>query len=196
MNVRGLSACVSESWRPGIGDPHVMGWVTVACYLGTAWLSVMVLRRGPRLARRVAVFWAALVAILLFLAVNKQLDLQTAMTAAGRCIAIAEGWYDDRRRVQVAVILGICVMGLALLALGFAALRRDIRRNALAVAGLALVVTFVLVRAVGFHDVDALIGLSVANIRLNWLLELSGLVLIAANAVMLVLIGREWSGRL
>lgn len=190
MEWRELLACIGRDWRPAIGDPHLMGWVTVACFIGTALLALLVLRRGPQMRRRVAGFWAVLAGILLFLALNKQLDLQSAMTAAGRCIAIAEGWYSDRRRVQVAVILGICAAGLVLVALGFAALRQDLRRNALAVAGLALVVSFVLVRAVGFHGVDALIGMSVANIRLNWLLELSGLVLIAANAVVLLKVRR------
>jgi len=190
MEWRELVACIGEVWRPAIGDPHLMGWVTVGCYLGTAFLAVMVLGRGPFMRRRVRAFWAVLAGIMLFLAVNKQLDLQSAMTAAGRCIAIAEGWYGDRRRVQVTVILGICAAGLVLVVLGFAALRHDLRRNAIAVAGLALVVSFVLVRAVGFHDVDALIGMSVADIRMNWLLELSGLVLISANAVALLLVRR------
>jgi hypothetical protein len=41
---------------------------------------------------------------------------------------------------------------------------------------------FVLVRATSFHHVDALLGFSIENIRLNVVLELSGIVIIAIAA--------------
>ena len=75
-------------------------------------------------------------------------------------------------------------LGALLLALGTAwFLRASLRRNALAVLGLALVLSFVVIRAVGFHDVDKLISTDVMSIRVNWIFELSGLVLILLSAL-------------
>jgi hypothetical protein len=44
------------------------------------------------------------------------------------------------------------------------------------------VVTFVLVRASSFHRMDELISWRILGLRMNWLLELGGIALIAANA--------------
>ncbi len=166
-----------------------MGWMTVAAYLVTAALAFRVVRQIDR--GRTRVFWATVVGLMLCLAVNKQLDLQSALTAAGRCIAQAQGWYDHRRAVQVQFIE--VLLGFALLALlsGLVLLRRDLPANLLALVGLVFVAGFVMVRAVGFHHIDAFLSSSVKNVRLNWVLEWTGLVLISVNALIL---GRR-SGR-
>jgi hypothetical protein len=178
-----LAACIAERWSPQIGDPSVMGWMTVGAYLVTAVLAIRIaarLRGG-----RSRVFWALVAGLMLCLAVNKQLDLQSALTAAGRCIAKAQGWYDDRKAVQVRFILwllGAAVLGLMA---GLILLRRDIVANLLALVGLVFVAGFVMVRAVGFHHVDAFLGGSVHDVRVNWILEWTGLVMISANALIL-----------
>jgi hypothetical protein len=49
------------------------------------------------------------------LGINKQLDLQTALTEFGRVLADNQGWYDKRQVVQVWFIwrgLGLYVDGL------------------------------------------------------------------------------------
>lgn len=43
---------------------------------------------------------------------------------------------------------------------------------------------FVLIRAIGFHHVDALIGLDAAGVRLNWAVELGGIGLFASGALL------------
>ncbi len=47
--------------------------------------------------------------------------------------------------------------------------------------GFAFLLGFVVIRAVGFHDVDQLIGTRLQSVKLNWVFELSGLVLILLN---------------
>ena len=45
------------------------------------------------------------------LGVNKQLDLQTLFTQLARDLAMAQGWYEERRRYQVAFIIAIGLLG-------------------------------------------------------------------------------------
>lgn len=179
-------ACARAGWSPGIGDPHVMGWVTVLVYAGCAVAAAILTIRNPFQgpnAWRERVFWAGIAAVMAFLAVNKQLDLQTLMTVIGRCHAQIEGWYDDRAGVQRGFIR-MLALGAALTAAGIAwFLRASLRRNSLAVLGFAFVLGFVVIRAVGFHDVDDLINTQVMTVRVNWILELSGLVLILLAAL-------------
>ncbi len=183
-----LRACIARDWRPQIGDPEITGWLTVLSYLICFVLAVMVLRRRPAGAARG--LWLTTAGLMAFLGLNKQLDLQTALTAAGRCMARAQGWYDDRHLVQLAFIAGL-VLGVAIaLAWATNTLRGRMRRNGLALAGLALLCGFVLVRAVGFHHVDRLLSLDFAKLGLNFWFENAGLVLIAINALMLLRRGR------
>jgi len=172
--------CIMQQWSPQIGDPSVIGWVTVAAYAVTGYFCMTAARKERARDRR---FWALLSIIMLFLAVNKQLDLQSALTAAGRCMSKMQGWYGQRRAVQLAFILALIASSVTIMLIALITLRHALRRIGIALLGFGLVLTFVAVRAVGFHDVDRLISTTIAGARVNWILELSGLILILANAV-------------
>lgn len=171
-------------WSPGIGDPSLMGWVTVAVYLLAAVLCARTARAawreapaapsqaGPS-ARDAWRLWGALAALLLALGLNKQLDLQSLFTQTGRDLALAQGWYAQRRWVQGGFIalLGAAALGVAWW------LRHTLREPAQRLAGLGLcfLMAFVVMRAASFHHMDGLINASFAGIRMNWVLELAGL---------------------
>lgn len=182
-------ACALDSWSPGIGDPTIMGWVTVLVYILAALVAAGAARRAPfpiETQRRERAFWHILTVLLLALAVNKQLDLQSYMTAFARCMAKEQGWYQGRRVVQVSVILGlIAAMGLAGAVL-WRMMRGTLARNGVALVGMVFVLGFVAARAVGFHHMDALLKLELQNIRLNWLFELAGPILIIAAGLRLL----------
>ena len=183
MTLEALAACVNRRWSPSFGDPTLMGWLTVVAYLLTAALAFRVARKVE--GGRTRAFWALVVGLMLFLGVSKQLDLQSALTAVVRCIARAQGWYDDRRAVQLDFIRGLVGVAVMALLAGLFLLRRDLRANLLALVGLVFVAGFVMVRAVGFHHLDVFLGGSVQAVRVNWILEWTGLVLISVNALIL-----------
>ena len=174
-----LFACAAARWTPGIGDPTAWGWVTVLVYAGTAGLCAAAARKS---AQREAVFWGVLAAGLLALAVNKQLDLQSGLTAIARCLAQADGWYEDRRRVQLAFIAGVAGVAVLGAAGGAWAMRASLARLWPAVLGTALVLGFVAIRAAGSHRVDTLIGQGAFGVTLNAALEVGGTLLIAFGA--------------
>ncbi|MBN2630168.1 MAG: isopropylmalate isomerase [Rhodobacteraceae bacterium] len=186
-----LRTCTFDRWSPTIGDPSVAGWLTVAAYGLCAVLAFRVWRRGAGKSGRAGLFWALTCIAMAFLTVNKQLDLQSLLTATGRCVAGQKGWYDDRRAFQRQFIEGLLVVIVVMLGCGVYLLRHDLRRNGLALLGLAFVGGFVAVRAVGFHHFDAMLNLRLQNVAVNVILELSGLVLIAVNAVALLRQGRR-----
>ena len=179
-----IAACVGDQWSPQIGDPTVAGWATVVAYALCTVLGFMTLLRVKD--RREWIFWGLVTLAMLSLGVNKQLDLQSMLTAAGRCLSQLQGWYDERRAFQRDFIIGLLITAGLFLALVLWLMRRYLRRNGLALLGLAFVITFVAVRAVGFHHFDVLINSRLLNIRFNVLFELSGLVLLAVNATALL----------
>ena len=181
LELSSIAACVSDQWSPQIGDPTITGWATVVAYAVCAVLGLVALLRAQNDRERV--FWGLVTLAMLFLGINKQLDLQSMLTASGRCLSQLQGWYEERRAFQLKFIIGLLAGAGLYLALVLWLMRACLRRNGVALLGLAFVTAFVAVRAVGFHHFDFLIDSRLLDIRLNALLELSGLFLIAANAM-------------
>ena len=193
-------------WRPGIGDPTPVGWITFAAYFATCYLCLQaftreksgparpltqtipavlrVLRKhhkNPPLPARRAGLWLLLATILFALGINKQLDLQSLVTDLGRVFAYLTGIYGERRLFQVLfiILIGICCF--------FAAIRLwrmtqgELRDFRLSLVGVCLLLAFIFIRASSFHGMDAFLGLSLVGVRMNWVLELSGIGLVAAG---------------
>ncbi|MDB4990365.1 MAG: hypothetical protein JWN04_5543 [Myxococcaceae bacterium] len=178
-------------WHPGIGDPSVIGWVTVVAYFAAAVLSFRAMRlhahlvgtsapRAAYQARLLQRFWAMVLLAMLLLGLNKQLDLQTWFTEIARDLARSGNWYQGRRPVQIAFILTIAVLGTVGTVVVAYLMRHVLSRVLGALVGLGALVTFVIIRAASFHHVDALLGRG--RVRLNWVLELGGIALIAFSA--------------
>ena len=181
--------CFSDRWSPTIGDPSVMGWVTVAAYGITALLTAKLALGRSGAAEKF--FWLMLAVFLAALTINKQLDLQSALTAFARCLAKAQGWYENRKWVQTGFILGLLGASLVFLVALFFGMRHHLRRTWAAILGLCFLTGFIAVRAVGFHHFDILIKSDISGIKINWLLELGGIGLILANVIVLLAAGRN-----
>lgn len=167
-----------DRWRPGIGDPTVMGWVTVFGYFATAFLCWRAGRTGLQ-PPKVMWFWTGLAALLVFLGINKQLDLQTAFTFMAKDFAKATGWYENRRIVQGIFVVIIALGGFVASAGLFWMYRHHLSRLWPALAGLAFLGCFVVIRAASFHHIDQFLKSGLGGIRMNWILELGGIAAIA-----------------
>ena len=165
-------------WRPGIGDPSFMGWFTVAAYAAAAILTLLVWKKAASRGR----IWFGVALLMAALCVNKQFDLQSLATDLGREVANAGGWYGKRRGVQKWFVLAV-VAGSGIFACWFAWRFRDfLKHHKLLSIGLLLLLTFIVVRAISFHHFDVFLKTSFAGLKMNWILELSGIFLIAAAA--------------
>lgn len=184
-----MIGCILDRWQPGIGDPNWQGWATVLVYLVTATLAFRVTGRAgfpPATRRREWLFWAMTALIMAALAINKQLDLQSAVTAAGRCLALAQSWYGQRRALQLGFILALAMLALVFLSCLLVLLRKSWPRTALPAMGLVFVCAFVMIRAVGFHHVDRMLGLPMLGLGVNTALEWTGPALISLGAFRLL----------
>jgi hypothetical protein len=168
-------------WMPGIGDPTIAGWVTVGLYLAASVVCWWVWRghdgAGPFRDREIRA-WRWLAALLLALGINKQLDLQTAVTEAGRMLAHRQGWYDQREIVQLWFVIVVAALGLVAVTLLVVWTRRAGGATRLAMLGASLVLTFVVIRAASFHHVDRFINERFLGLRWNWILEIGGISLV------------------
>jgi len=172
-------------WSPGIGDPTIMGWLTVVLYSFGVWQCYQVVRNHSKFLRKnEGTLWWMLVYGLLALGINKQLDLQTALTEIGRIVAAKQGWYENRHKVQIIFIYGVVALALfSSLILAFFA------RNApfptlFALIGIVCLISFVVIRASSFHRVDLYIDSVFYGVRMNWIMEMGG--------IFIVIVGARW----
>jgi hypothetical protein len=174
---------LNERWTPGIGDPSVIGWVTVALYLIAAGACAMAARRAMHDARGGMRFWATVAVMMLALGINKQLDLQSLFTQLLRDDALRYGWFAERRTLQLAFIIGLATVSpiiAFLIVRRFPMLRRNMRA---AVVGVCLIYTYVLIRAASFHHVDRFINTTIFGVRWNWVLEIGGITIVLLAAL-------------
>lgn len=192
-----VGAVPAPRWRPRFGDDDLVGWCTVVAYVlaaALAWRARGRIRAlgdaadddglDPGDARRLTRFWTVTAVAMVVLGVNKQLDLQTWLIEHARRAAFAEGWYDDRRRVQAVFVLAVAAAGLGATWWGVRQLRGVAHQVALALVGLGVIVSFVAVRAASLHQIDHL--LSLGPVRLNTVLEFGGIGLVALAGLRVV----------
>jgi hypothetical protein len=181
-----LAEVVDGRWRPGIGDPTFLGWVTVAAYLVAALASFRAAWREPRSKdlspARPATFWLVLCGLLLALAINKQLDLQSLLTQIARDLLRSLDLYRERRMLQVGFIAIVALACAGAAAAFFWAARRMLPGRWLALLGTTFILGFVVVRAASFHHVDAFLAARIGGMKWNWLLELTGIIAVAISA--------------
>lgn len=174
-------------WRPGISDTTPMGIVIFLCYfvgavvcLYRAWRCF----RTPALRRSPFRFWFLCGLALFIFGLNKQLDLHQLITQYGRDWARADGWYENRRAVQAIFIKCLAGGAVAIFLAVLWALRGMTLRYYIALTGLVFLGFYVLIRAASFHHVDQFLGLGTQGFRLAWLVEMGGIAITAAAALL------------
>lgn len=180
----------SVPWQPNIGDPTLWGWLTVIAYLLAAAACLVCAWRaerifGPDHLWKHRLVWSGLALGLLFLGINKQLDLQSWFTAVVKVMAYEQGWYEVGQRAQ---ILFVAVLGLAtIVVLTVVAwqMRHVWRQYWLLLLGILFLARFVIVRAASFYAVP-LPELSQfsGGLRITWMLEILGASCIATAALL------------
>lgn len=183
-----LAIVKNNQWHPEIGDRTFLGWFTVIAYLLTAILAIIAtvntshLKLSAQQLENHRLIWGLIALILLFLGINKQLDLQTWLTVTGKNLALSEGWYEQRRIVQAIFIISIAIFGLVFLAFVLWLIKENQTNARWGLIGLGMLTCFVIIRAASFHHVDQLIGLNLLGVRVNNILELGGIGAIALSA--------------
>jgi hypothetical protein len=170
------------NWHPQLDNPTLLGWTVVVVYLLAAaaccWAAFKADKEGTEGNR----IWWLLAVGLLFLGINKQLNLQTLLIVLGRRAAVAGGWYERRRLAQAVFAAAFGLLGLCFLGIFATRARLFVARNRLAFLGVLVLLLFVVLRASTINHANELFGVELKDDRWAWLLELCGSLLIAFSA--------------
>ncbi|SMF13706.1 hypothetical protein SAMN02745866_00863 [Alteromonadaceae bacterium Bs31] len=183
------------NWSPGINDPTLVGWLTVALYCIAAWSSWRIYFQCERIfiihIHQQKRFWLGVSCSMVLLALNKQLDLQTLLTKTGRLLAREQGWYRDRDSVQILFLIFLAASCVSLLAYLFYYFRRILITNFAALAGLTLLIFFIMARAVSFHYADTLFRSQLLGLKLYQFIEIAGIFCVWLNAYALMYLSKR-----
>jgi hypothetical protein len=163
--------------QPGVSiiraAPHVLYFLAaLGCWITARTLSSGEFAAGGTKEVRA---WRWIAVTFVALGINKQLDLQTALTEVGRALANFQGWYDQRQSVQVAFIVLITIICLTAAVVLVRWARQAPSATWLALIGFISVICYVLIRAASFHHIDRFIGAEILGLRWNWILEIGGI---------------------
>lgn len=177
-------------WHPTIGDPSFMGWFTVLAYFVTFLLSLKVVSISEhifaRRRKRQKQLWITISALFLFLCINKQLDLQSFLTASVRYLLQEWDIFEYKRDLQKLFIASIFFSGIAVFVFIFKQLQQVIKKHTIAIIGIVFLSMFILIRASSFHNIDSFLVNDLLGFKMNWLLELTGIGLVFANGILLI----------
>lgn len=171
---------ISFRWHPGFGDNYLLGWVTVLGYIIAALLTMIcAIKVNHTKDKNARWFWWLITFILLFLGINKQLDLQTLLIETGKKASWILGFYDQRRLFQKGFMLGLGIIFLVLFGLTGKALGAEWKKCKLTLLGLCFLMLFVLLRGAMFSRIFYS-GYILPHHQ--WFLEIIGIVLISISA--------------
>ncbi|MEM9138198.1 MAG: hypothetical protein AAGB15_00080 [Pseudomonadota bacterium] len=166
--------CGVDDWAGIMGDPLISGTVSMLGYGVTGWL---ILRVAAACMGRERWLWGMCGAFFLFQVANTHLDLHALIWTVGRCLAHAQGWYQDRREVQAIVIAAIALTGGMILLITVIVFWRNILGNLLLVLGTAIALMFTVIKGVSLHGLAAYYDGQHGPFRTADLIEYSGIVL-------------------
>jgi len=165
-------------------------WILFAGYVVAAALCFTARRAWTRSRlpqdRRIAALWLLTGACLSFLALNRALGLDAGLTTLFRSMAMREGWYADRRALQLLVVLLLAVGVVVVLLLGrrFASGRIPYPEVRIVLVATVLLLGFVAIRACSFHYLDEVLGRTLAGFRVGGLAEFAAILSVAVSALL------------
>ena len=178
-----LTHHVYSDWHIGVNDPTVLGWIATIEYFWVCLLCMQASRFTGLSERRITTAWGIVAILILFLGVNKQLDLQTLLKIASKRIVVSWGWYEERRSLEIIFLIVFATALLSFFSYFGCKSGAFFRQNPLMLVGSLLLLLFVLVRACSAEHVDTLFGVNLYRPKWRWLLELGGLACIGLAAV-------------
>jgi magnesium-transporting ATPase (P-type) len=162
-----------------------LGWAVAVVYvlgaLCCARAGRVTQQDGRRCSNKQQPWWV-ITAVLLFLGINKLLNLQTTLINLGRATAWTESWHQYQRVAQVVFVVLFTLALLAVFAAFLKKCRWFVKERPLPLAGVLILFLFVVIRVSTLNHVEALFHLNLYDNYWGWILELGGTACIAWSA--------------
>jgi len=196
--VSALKSVILYQWKPRMGDPSLSGWVITIAYFCSFFLciaaGVYVRAKGERrFSFSRARLWYIFSGVMLVFGINKQLDFQTLLNQVGSRLAKVQGWYENRRVVQLLFIVVIFVVFVIFIVYVLRKLRGNWGHFTVTPFGILIVLVWVMTRAALMQQVDFTVFHTYVHGHrmLNHFVEFGGIVLSGLGALIALIRSRN-----
>jgi hypothetical protein len=172
--IRDAFVCGIDDWMDIWGDPLLSGTIFMISYGVTA---LLIFRAAQRSAGRERRYWRLCGSLFFFQVFNTNLDLHAMIWTIGRCLSHAQGWYENRREIQLLFLVGLTLLVGLILLLVFIMFFRIIFRNIFLTLGVAIALGFTMVKGVSHHDLANFYGRTVGPFFVADYIEYSGIII-------------------
>lgn len=179
---------LSYLWQLRFNDPTLFAWLTVFAYLMASILCTTCILFLERIFPNQSLIvhrliWAGLAVAMLFLGANKQLDLQSPLTRAIKGMAYRQGWAEWGQLAQVLLVTFLGAFSILVIFIVSWSIRKTWKQYWILLIGLMFLARFIIVRVASIYGVS-LPELSqlTGGLRVTWLLEILGAMLVAIAA--------------
>ena len=164
--------CGFYDWSKIWGDPWASGTILVIAY---ALAALLVLKVGSFNSGRERCLWYVCGGILGFQAFNTPLDLHAMIFTIGRCLAHAQGWYEDSREIQTLFLIFSMLASFLMILFACLMFGKSILHNLFLVLGVATALGFTIVKGTSYHHLEPLYGDQIGPFFAADLIELVGI---------------------
>lgn len=126
------------------------------------------------------VFFVCIAIILIIITVARFLHLYIIITETGRFISKTQGWYNDRRGLQMMIVSGISVAGILSIIL-MERIKGPLGKYWFSICGLILLISYIFIRLISYHSVDRFFNMEITGIKLGELVELTCMTWVAVS---------------
>ena len=172
--IRDAFVCGIDDWWDIWGDPLLSGAIFMISY----GVSALLIFRAARCSTgRERGYWRMCGFLFIFQFFNTNLDLHALIWTTGRCLAHTQGWYENRREVQLFFLIGLALFAALILLTVMIVFLRNITRNILLTLGVCIALGFTLVKGINYHGVEEFYGGLLGPFRVADYIEYSGIII-------------------
>ena len=172
-------------WHPGIEHVSLVAWGAAVLYLFTAyfcWRAARAPRSVGAGARSEPLVWGTIAVLFLLCGIFRGSEFQPAVIDYGRDMAHMQGWYDYRHIIQPVIIGVIGIASLIATIVLLKILWGMPPPTQLAVGCTLMLLSYIAVRTVSLHPVDAIAHSRILGLRLSWIFEIGIMVVVTLAA--------------
>ncbi len=145
--------------------------------------AVLIFRAARQTTARESSYWRLCGFLFLFQLLNTNLDLHALVWTTGRCLAHAQGWYENRRETQILILTALACLVALILLLTLIVFFRNILGNILLTLGVVIALGFTMVKGINYHGFQQFYGAQIGPFRVADFIEFSGIVFAFAAAL-------------
>ena len=139
-----------SSWLSKSGDHTFWSWVITITYIAVVVLSIYSLKK-IKSDKTLRLLWICITIFLTIMGINKQLDIQILLIMVGRFMARHLNLSGYSYYIRIIVVIGLFAVMALLTAIILFKTRTVLQQSFAAISGVAILMIFVLIRALSFY---------------------------------------------